>query len=79
MRGQSASLIWLVFVAPAVPVWTKDDVPSGSDRRMLHIETGRRITPVTADLAVRADAERTGQLPAHGNTMCLLVARLEGQ
>ena len=77
MRGQSASLTWQVFVAPAVPVWTKDDVHPGSDRRMFHIETGRRITPVTADLAVRADAERTGKLPAHGNTTCLLVALLE--
>src|SRR5712691_10712330 len=38
-----------------------------------------RITPVTADLAVRADAERTGKLPAHGTTTCMLVARLEGQ
>ena len=45
----------------------------------LHSETGRRITPVTADLAVRADAERTGKLLAHGTTTCLLVARLEGQ
>ncbi len=45
----------------------------------LHSETGRRITPVTADLAVKADAERTGKLLAHGTTTCLLVARLEGQ
>ena len=45
----------------------------------LHSETARRITPVTADLAVRADAERTGKLLAHGTTTCLLVARLEGQ
>ncbi len=38
-----------------------------------------RITPVTADLALRADAERTGKLPAHGTTTCMLVSRLEGQ
>ena len=37
------------------------------------------ITPLTAVLAVRADAERTGKLLAHGTTTCLLVARLEGQ
>jgi len=30
-------------------------------------------------LQVRADAERTGKLLAHGTTTCLLVARLEGQ
>ena len=79
MRGESASLTWQVFVTPAVPVWAEDDLPSGSDRRMFHIETGRWVTPVTADLAVRADAERTGKLLAHGTTTCLLVARLEGQ
>ncbi len=45
----------------------------------LHSETGRRITPVTADFAVRADAKRTGKLLAHGTTTYLLVARLEGQ
>ena len=45
----------------------------------LHIETRRWITPVTADLAVRAHAERTGKLLAHGATTCLLVTRLEGQ
>ncbi len=38
-----------------------------------------QVTPVTADLAVRADAERTGKLLAHGTTTCMLVARLEGQ
>ncbi len=37
------------------------------------------IAPLTADLAVRADAERTGKSLAHGTTTCLLVARLEGQ
>jgi hypothetical protein len=41
--------------------------------------TGRRITQVTADPAVRADAERTGRLLTHGTTTCVLVARLEGQ
>ena len=45
----------------------------------LHNETARWITPVAADLAVIADAERTGRLLAHGTTTCLLVARLEGQ
>jgi len=45
----------------------------------LHSETARRITPVKADLAVKADAERTGKLLARGTTTCLLVARLEGQ
>jgi len=44
-----------------------------------HGETGRQITPLTADLAVTADAERTGKLLAHGTATCLLVARLEGQ
>jgi short-subunit dehydrogenase len=45
----------------------------------LHGETGRRITPVTAHLAVRADAEPTGKFLAHSTTTCLLVARLAGQ
>jgi len=30
-------------------------------------------------LQVRADAERTGKLLAHGTTTCLPAARLEGQ
>ncbi len=42
MRGKSASLTWQVFVAPAIPVWTKDDVPPGSERRM--------FSPVSATL-----------------------------
>ena len=45
----------------------------------LHSEIGRRITPVTAHLAVRADAEPTGKFLAHSTETCLLVARLEGQ
>ncbi len=45
----------------------------------LHSEIRRRITPVTAHLAVRADLERTGKLLARSTTECLLVARLEGQ
>jgi short-subunit dehydrogenase len=45
----------------------------------LHSETGRQITPLMADLAVRADSERIGKLLVHGNTTCLPVARLEGQ
>ena len=34
----------------------------------LHSEPGRRITPVTAPLAVRADAEPTGKFLAHSTT-----------
>src|SRR5260370_38817371 len=44
MRGKSASLTWQVFVAPAVPVWTKDDVPPGAERRM--------FSPVSATLII---------------------------
>jgi uncharacterized protein len=45
----------------------------------LHSEIGRRSTPVTSHLAVRADAEPTGKLLAQSTTTCLLGARLEGQ
>src|SRR5260370_11495555 len=42
MRGKSSCVTWQAFVAPAVPVWTKDDVPPGSERRM--------FSPVSATL-----------------------------
>jgi hypothetical protein len=55
------------------------DVLKGLANR-LQGETARRITPMTAGLAVTGvDAERTGKLLAHGTTTCLLMARLEGQ
>ncbi len=42
MKGHSAPLTWQTYVAPAVPVWTKDDVPPGAERRM--------FSPVSATL-----------------------------
>ena len=81
MRGQSASLTWQVFVAPAVPVWTKDDVPPGSERRMFlpvsaTLITGQRDA-VLVDTLMTVDQTRAlgDWIAATGKNLTTICSR----
>ena len=81
MRGQNASLTWQVFVAPAVPVWTKDDVPPGSERRMFlpvsaTLITGQRDA-VLVDTLMTVDQTRAlgDWIAATGKNLTTICSR----